>query len=141
LRREMRIKSGVRMEKGFFDCEFSFTYRFEDYGELIWRDEWVQRLSWEKPGGIFSGKVTIKGDRFYFGVIADAERYSQYDYEAYGDRKKRYSRLIGSIGMNGEIKLGENSSVGFDLKHNRDEFHPGIKFNYPSISTQLRLTY
>ena len=30
------------------DLTFGYTYRYEDYGQLIWRDQWVQKPSWEQ---------------------------------------------------------------------------------------------
>jgi len=31
-----------------------YTYRYEDYGQLIWRDQWVQKPSWERRTHTFS---------------------------------------------------------------------------------------
>jgi len=28
--------------------EFSYLYRFEDFGQLLWKDEWVRRPGWER---------------------------------------------------------------------------------------------
>jgi len=33
---------------------FDYTYRYEDYGQLIWRGQWVQRPSWERRTHSFS---------------------------------------------------------------------------------------
>jgi hypothetical protein len=30
----------------------SYRYRFEDYGQLIYRDQWAQRISWERRGSL-----------------------------------------------------------------------------------------
>lgn len=30
------------------DLEFSHVYRYEDYGQLFWRNQWTQRKSWER---------------------------------------------------------------------------------------------
>ncbi len=33
---------------------FGYIYRYEDYGQLIWRDQWVQKPSWERRTHTFS---------------------------------------------------------------------------------------
>ncbi|MCK4404152.1 MAG: hypothetical protein KAW02_03590 [candidate division Zixibacteria bacterium] len=33
---------------------FDYIYRYEDYGQLIWRDQWVQKPSWERRTHTFS---------------------------------------------------------------------------------------
>lgn len=33
---------------------FGYVYRYEDYGQLIWRDQWVQKPSWERRTHTFS---------------------------------------------------------------------------------------
>lgn len=40
------------------DFEFSYVYRYEDYGQLFWRNQWTQRKSWER-----------KTHRVNFGLI------------------------------------------------------------------------
>ncbi len=30
------------------DFDLGYTYRYEDYGQLLWRDQWVARRSWER---------------------------------------------------------------------------------------------
>ncbi|MFH1336613.1 MAG: hypothetical protein ABII96_08865 [Candidatus Zixiibacteriota bacterium] len=30
------------------DFNLGYTYRYEDYGQLVWRDQWVQKPSWER---------------------------------------------------------------------------------------------
>jgi len=30
------------------DLEFGYVYRYEDYGQLFWRNQWTQRRSWER---------------------------------------------------------------------------------------------
>ncbi|NIN00881.1 MAG: hypothetical protein GTO24_23200 [candidate division Zixibacteria bacterium] len=36
---------------------FGYVYRYEDYGQLIWRDQWVQKPSWERRTHSFNFKV------------------------------------------------------------------------------------
>jgi hypothetical protein len=33
---------------GRIDFNLGYTYRYEDYGQLVWRDQWVQKPSWER---------------------------------------------------------------------------------------------
>ncbi len=33
---------------------FGYIYKYEDYGQLIWRDQWVQKPSWERRTHTFS---------------------------------------------------------------------------------------
>jgi len=33
---------------------FGYIYRYEDYGQLIWKDQWVQKPSWERRTHTFS---------------------------------------------------------------------------------------
>jgi len=32
------------------DIRFSYRFRYEDFGQLIYRDQWSQRISWERKG-------------------------------------------------------------------------------------------
>ena len=40
--------------------ELSYLYRFEDFGQLLWKDEWVRRPSWERKTQGFGLAVKYK---------------------------------------------------------------------------------
>jgi hypothetical protein len=33
---------------------FGYTYKYEDYGQLIWKDQWVQKPSWDRRTNTFN---------------------------------------------------------------------------------------
>jgi hypothetical protein len=46
-----RASSGTRMVYRIFprvSLAFGYTYGYEDYGQLIWKDQWVRKPSWER---------------------------------------------------------------------------------------------
>ncbi|MDH4222609.1 MAG: hypothetical protein OEV55_03610 [candidate division Zixibacteria bacterium] len=63
--------------------EFSYLYRYEDYGQLLWKDEWVRRPSWERKTYGFGLGLKYKP----FGKIIFS---SAYNYEL----RKDFSILL-----------------------------------------------
>jgi hypothetical protein len=55
-----RISCRVSARVGF---AFGYFYRYEDYGQLIWRDQWVQKPSWERRTHTFNFKVNYSPTR------------------------------------------------------------------------------
>jgi hypothetical protein len=39
---------------------FGYIYKYEDYGQLIWRDQWVQKPSWERRTHTFNLKLNYQ---------------------------------------------------------------------------------
>ncbi len=63
--------------------ELSYLYRYEDFGQLLWKDEWVRRPSWERKTQGFGISVRHK---LFKSVIFS----SGYNYEI----RKDYSLLL-----------------------------------------------
>ena len=63
--------------------ELNYLYRFEDFGQLLWKDEWVRRPSWERKTQGFGLLVRHK---LFKSVIFS----SGYNYEI----RKDYSLLL-----------------------------------------------
>jgi hypothetical protein len=43
--------------------EFSYLYKFEDFGQLLWKDEWVRRPGWERKTQGFGLALRYKPDK------------------------------------------------------------------------------
>lgn len=66
------------------DFDVGYTYRYEDYGQLLWRDQWVARRAWErKTHRINLGLSYQIGKRLY--VLP------KYDYEI----RKEWDHVLG----------------------------------------------
>jgi len=63
--------------------ELNYLYRFEDFGQLLWKDEWVRRPSWERKTQGFGLSIRHK---LFKSVIFS----SGYNYEI----RKDYSLLL-----------------------------------------------
>jgi hypothetical protein len=42
---------------------FDYTYRYEDYGQLIWKDQWAQKTSWDRRTNTFSFSMNYQPAR------------------------------------------------------------------------------
>jgi len=66
------------------DFDLGYTYRYEDYGQLLWRDQWVARRAWERRiHRINLGLSYQIGKKLYF--------LPKYDYEI----RKEWDHLLG----------------------------------------------
>jgi len=55
-----RASSGTNINYRIFpgvSFLFGYIYRYEDYGQLIWRDQWVQKPSWERRTHTFNFSI------------------------------------------------------------------------------------
>ena len=39
---------------GRLSFSFGYIYKYEDYGQLIWKDQWVQKVSWDRRTNTFN---------------------------------------------------------------------------------------
>ena len=46
------------------DFNLGYTYRYEDYGQLVWRDQWVQKPSWERRTHTIGFSLEYQPTRF-----------------------------------------------------------------------------
>jgi hypothetical protein len=53
---------------------FGYVYKYEDYGQLIWRDQWVQKPSWERRTHTFNFKLSYQ-------PIKSLDLFPEYTYE------------------------------------------------------------
>jgi hypothetical protein len=53
--------------------EFSYLYRYEDFGQLLWKDEWVRRPSWERKTQGFG--LGLKYKPFHKLIFSPAYNY------------------------------------------------------------------
>ena len=74
------------------DFDLGYTYRYEDYGQLLWRDQWVARRSWERR--------THRVD-FGFSYQIGKKLYiiPKYDYEI----KKEWDHTLGKRDLSHEF--------------------------------------
>ncbi len=42
---------------------FGYTYKYEDYGQLIWRDQWAQKISWDRRTNRYSLSIDYQPTR------------------------------------------------------------------------------
>jgi len=109
------------------DLFFSYRYRYEDYGQLIYRDQWAQRISWERKGSLPSFECNWR-------PFNEIEINPGYSYE----RKHSFDHLAGEeeggtlllekelfkrqkFFINIYYSTGEKSSVEFSFIHRKQE--------------------
>jgi len=66
------------------DFDIGYTYRYEDYGQLLWRDQWVSRRSWERK----THRVNLG---FSYQIGKKLYIFPKYDYEI----KKEWDHILG----------------------------------------------
>lgn len=42
---------------------FGYIYKYEDYGQLIWKDQWVQKVSWDRRTNTFNLSIDYRPTR------------------------------------------------------------------------------
>jgi hypothetical protein len=69
---------------------FGYIYRYEDYGQLIWRDQWVQKPSWERRTHTFSLSMEYMPSKSW--VLSPEYTYEKrksWDHSTIADKKIR----------------------------------------------------
>jgi hypothetical protein len=112
----------VKINYGFsprLDLLLSYRFRYEDFGQLIYRDQWAQRISWERKGHLPSFEVQWRpSSGLSINPGYSFERKHSYDHlagETVGERILREKELFKrqKIFINIDYRPGEKSSVEF----------------------------
>ncbi len=112
----------VRVNYGFsarLDLLLSYRFRYEDFGQLIYRDQWAQRISWERKGHLPSFEMNWRpSPALSINPGYSYERKHSYDHlagETEDERILREKELFKrqKIFINIDYRPGEKSSVEF----------------------------
>lgn len=94
--------------------KFTYRYRYEDFGQLIYRDQWAQRISWERKGHLPSFEMEWQP---YKNLMINPG----YSYE----RKHSFDHLAGEI--EGQTLLNEKELFKRQLIFINIEYRPSAK--------------
>lgn len=98
------------------DIMLSYRYRYEDFGQLVYRDQWAQRISWDRKGHLPSIEVEWRPSP---ALIINPG----YSYE----RKHSFDHLAGT--EEGQIVLEEKELFKRERIFINIEYRPGAKSN------------
>ena len=69
---------------------FGYIYRYEDYGQLIWRDQWVQKPSWERRTHTFNFSMKYTPTKsLAFSPQYTYQKRRSWDHSTIGEKKVR----------------------------------------------------
>lgn len=112
----------VRISYGFsprLDLLMSYRFRYEDFGQLIYRDQWAQRISWQRKGHLPSLEMRWRpSSSLSINPGYSYERKHSYDHLAGDNENERILRekelfKRQKIFINIDYRPGEKSSVEF----------------------------
>jgi hypothetical protein len=119
------------------DFDMGYAYRYEDYGQLLWRDQWVARRAWErKTHRINLGLSYQIGKKLYLSP--------KYDYEI----KKEWDHLLGKKNLSNKfyrdmISLKVNyftdpvNHIEVSLRYRFQKDAPGIEDETSFVNVSL----
>jgi hypothetical protein len=96
-----------------------YTYKYEDYGQLIWKDQWVQKPSWDRRTNIINLSIDYQPLRkVSFSPNCTYEKGKSWDHVAV--------ETIGSEGKTGKEKriLADKyyrNTISFSFKYSMDQ--------------------
>ncbi|MBN1755297.1 hypothetical protein JW877_03690 [bacterium] len=109
LLREGKWSSTIRRDYGNFAWEIYYAPTLKDYGRLVWKEQWVEWLSWERIS--HQGKVGL-----YWQILPQFNLYSEFIGEVRDEWSWEENELSGDIEKTFKSKLERKDlSVGITL--------------------------
>ncbi len=110
------------------DLIFEYSYRYEDFGRLLWEDQWKQQVSWDRRTHRPRFGVEYRPWQFFrFYPYASYEIQSSYDHlfddeDVLGQREKRDELSRKLIGFELQWTLSSNSYVECKLERRVQDY-------------------
>jgi len=141
LRRELKLKTELSRAHSIWGWRISYTHINEDYGMLLWKDEWVERLSWEHRGGIGSLNVDIQWGTINTTIILNSEFREEYKFSAYDKKEKILFVWRKEAGAKATFRLKDGFNTTLEARYHRDELEPGGAYAYPIFALVTEINF
>ncbi len=109
----------LRMDYAFsprLDLRLTYRYRYEDFGQLVYRDQWAQRISWDRKGHLPTVELEWRpSEAFLINPGYSYERKHSYDHMAGPDEGEKILQ---------EKELFKRERIFINI-----EYRPGVKSN------------
>jgi hypothetical protein len=125
-----------------FSLEYS--YRYEDFGKLIWQDQWEQQVSWDRrthrPGFAVEYRPM---PQLYFSPFASYEIQKSYDHnfselDALGRRDLSSRLKRSSVGFKFQWSLSNNSYIDASLERKVQDYLSQRRLEYDVFTMTAR---
>jgi hypothetical protein len=119
------------------DLDMGYTYRYEDYGQLLWQDQWVARRSWERrTHRINLGFSYQIGKKIFISPTYDYEIKKEWDHIlGKRDLAHKFYRDMISLKVNYFTDSINYIQASFRYRFQKDT--PGIKDEASSVNVSL----
>ena len=119
------------------DFDLGYTYKYEDYGQLLWRDQWVSRRAWErKTHRINLGFGYQIGKKLYISPKYDYEIKKEWDHIS-GERNLSHEFYRDMISLKVNYFTDPINYIEVSFRHRFQKDTPGIKDEASFVNVSL----
>ena len=121
--------------------KLGYVYRYEDYGQLLWRNQWVEMKSWERKTQLINLGLDYKvSKKLVLSPAYSFEKRKEWDLTA--EKKElsyKFLRNMLSLGLNYDTGLG--NYIRFSGTHRFQKEEPGRKDEQDFFSVSLTYVF
>ena len=137
------LRRGASSTRIFFlysprlDFDLGYTYRYEDYGQLLWRDQWVARRAWERRTHRINFGFSYQiGKRLYISPKYDYEMRKEWDH-ILGKRDLSHKFYRDMISLKVDYFTDPINYIEASFRYRFQKDEPGIKDEASFVNISL----